>query len=115
MHYELIAIVYLVIWALVLIVPAAVIIGLAVKRKKEEEQKRMFYAQMLANSERRPPVNGGYNAEFYRKLELSLKENMQRGIQINPSGNGRGTLLVEFFSDEELADFAERLAGKREN
>lgn len=47
---------------------------------------------------------------FYSEVELSLKNEMHRKIHINPSGNGKGTLTIEFFSDDELAEFAKKLA-----
>lgn len=49
---------------------------------------------------------------FYSEVELSLKNEMHRKIHINPSGNGKGTLTIEFFSDDELAKFAKKLAEK---
>lgn len=49
---------------------------------------------------------------FYSEVELSLKEELNRRIQITPAGGGKGTLTVEFFSDSELADFARKLAGE---
>lgn len=109
----IILVIYIITLCLIFAVPAAVIIGLAVKRKKEEEQKRLFFAQMLANSEKRPPENGGDKSAFYTETELSLKEAMHRRIHINPSGNGGGTLTVEFFSDDELAELAKKLTGER--
>lgn len=48
---------------------------------------------------------------FYSEVELSLKNEMRRKVHINPSGKGKGTLTVEFFGDDELAEFAKRLAG----
>lgn len=50
------------------------------------------------------------NSTFYSEVELALKNEMHRKVRINPSGNGKGTLTIEFFSDEELSDFAERLS-----
>lgn len=47
---------------------------------------------------------------FYSEVELSLKNEMRRKVHINPSGNGKGMLTIEFFSDDELAEFAKRLA-----
>lgn len=47
---------------------------------------------------------------FYSEVELSLKNEMRRKVHINPSVNGKGTLTIEFFSDDELAEFAKRLA-----
>lgn len=49
---------------------------------------------------------------FYSEVELALKNELHRKIHINTAGKGKGTLTVEFFSDEELADFAKRLAGE---
>ena len=49
---------------------------------------------------------------FYSEVEISLKNELHRRIRINPSGKGKGTIMIEFFSDEELKDFAERLAEK---
>lgn len=47
---------------------------------------------------------------FYSEVELSLKEEIHRKVNITPNGKGRGTLTIEFYSDDELADFARRLA-----
>lgn len=47
---------------------------------------------------------------FYSEVELALKNEMHRKVYIKPSSKGRGTLTVEFYSDEELAEFAKRLA-----
>lgn len=49
---------------------------------------------------------------FYSEVELALKAELHRKIHISSAGKGKGTLTVEFFSDEELADFAKRLAGE---
>ena len=50
---------------------------------------------------------------FYSEVELSLKEELHRKVYIKPSGKERGTITFEFFSKEELADFARRLAGEK--
>ena len=47
---------------------------------------------------------------FYSEVELSLKDEIHRKVNITPSGKGRGTITIEFYSDEELAEFARRLA-----
>lgn len=47
--------------------------------------------------------------KFYNEVELSLKNELHRKVYIKPTGKGKGTLTIEFFSDEELADFAKRL------
>lgn len=47
---------------------------------------------------------------FYSEVEISLKEELGRKVNIKPKGNGKGTITVEFYSEEELADFARRLS-----
>ncbi len=48
--------------------------------------------------------------KFYSEVELSLKNELHRKVNITPAGNGKGKITIEFFSDEELSDFAKRLA-----
>ena len=47
---------------------------------------------------------------FYSEVELSLKNELHRKVSITPNGKGKGTVTIEFFSDDELSDFARRLA-----
>lgn len=47
---------------------------------------------------------------FYNEVELALKDELHRKVNITPTKNGRGTLTIEFYSNEELSDFARRLA-----
>lgn len=47
---------------------------------------------------------------FYSEVELSLKNELHRKVNITPTGNGKGKITIEFFSNEELSDFARRLA-----
>ena len=47
---------------------------------------------------------------FYSEVELSLKDELHRKVNITPTSKGKGTITIEFYSDEELADFARRLA-----
>lgn len=46
---------------------------------------------------------------YYREVELALKEELGRKVNIKPTKNG-GTITLEFYSDEELADLAEKIA-----
>lgn len=50
---------------------------------------------------------------YYSEVELSLKNELHRKVNIKSNGKGKGTLTVEFFSDSELADFAKRLAEEK--
>jgi len=49
---------------------------------------------------------------FYSEVELSLRSETHRKVSINPTGKGKGTLTIEFYSDEELADFARKLGAE---
>ena len=46
---------------------------------------------------------------FYNEVELSLKNELHRKAFVKTTGKGKGTLTIEFFSDEELTEFAEKL------
>lgn len=47
---------------------------------------------------------------FYSEVELSLKNELHRKVRITSNGKGRGAITIEFLSDDELSDFARRLA-----
>lgn len=49
---------------------------------------------------------------FYSEVEISLKNELGRKVDIKPKGKGKGTITLEFYSDEELADFAKKLVGE---
>ncbi len=46
---------------------------------------------------------------FYNEVALSLKNELGRKVDIKPKGKGKGTITIEFYSDDELADFAKKL------
>ncbi len=46
---------------------------------------------------------------FYNEVELSLKNELHRKAVVKQTGKGKGTLTIEFFSDDELTDFAKKL------
>ncbi len=47
---------------------------------------------------------------FCAEVELSLTEALGRKVKISAKSGGKGTITLEYFSEEELADFARRLA-----
>lgn len=49
---------------------------------------------------------------FYTEVALALKQELHRKVAIKSTGKGKGTITLEFYSDEELRDFAKRLADK---
>lgn len=46
---------------------------------------------------------------FYNEVALSLKNELGRKVDIKSKGRGKGTITIEFYSDDELADFAKKL------
>lgn len=46
---------------------------------------------------------------FYTEVELALKNELGRVVKIAPKGKGKGTITLEFYSEDELKDFAKRL------
>lgn len=53
-----------------------------------------------------------FKSGFYSEVEISLKNELGRKVDIKPKGKGKGTITVEFYSDDELAEFAKKLAGE---
>ena len=54
-----------------------------------------------------PPTE---KSNFYSEVEISLKNELGRKVDIKPKGKGKGTITIEFYSDDELADFARKLS-----
>ena len=46
---------------------------------------------------------------FYREMALALESTLSRKVRVVPKGNGKGELIVEFYSDEELRDLGKKL------
>lgn len=57
-----------------------------------------------------PPTVAKNN--FYSEVEISLKNELGRKVDIKSKGKGKGTITLEFYSDEELAEFAKKLVGE---
>lgn len=49
---------------------------------------------------------------FYSEVEISLKNELGRKVEIKSKGKGKGTITLEFYSDEELAEFAKKIVGE---
>lgn len=49
---------------------------------------------------------------FYCEVEISLKAELGRKVEIKSTGKGKGTITLEFYSDSELADFAKKIVGE---
>ena len=72
------------------------------------ELERMANAKKAAKKEAAPKLKNS----FYSEVELSLKNELHRKVNIVSNGKGKGTLTIEFYSDEELTDFAKKLGAE---
>lgn len=70
--------------------------------------------RMAAAVKKTKPAQKSVSAKptFYSEVELSMRNEMRRKVYIKPTAKGKGTLTIEFFSDKELKEFAEKLAGE---
>jgi len=71
--------------------------------------------EKLANLAKKEPKKAKATpkrSNFYDEVELSLKEAMNRKVTVKNTGKGKGTITLEFFSDDELREFAKKLAGE---
>ena len=64
-------------------------------------------AKAAVNTPKAPVKN---KDTFYEEVALSLKKSLHRKVNIKPKENGKGTITLEFYSKEELAEFARKLA-----
>ncbi|MBE6740310.1 MAG: ParB/RepB/Spo0J family partition protein [Ruminococcaceae bacterium] len=72
------------------------------------ELERMAKVKKTAKKETAPKLKNS----FYSEVELSLKNELHRKVNIVSKGKGRGTITIEFYSDEELTDFAKKLGAE---
>lgn len=61
------------------------------------------------------PVSRAKKAEpkrdtFYDEVAIALKNTLHRKVNIKPKENGKGTVTLEFYSKDELAEFARKLS-----
>ncbi len=69
----------------------------------------------LAKKVKKQPTTPKHKDNFISEVELSLKNELHRKVNITKTANGRGTITIEFYNDDELADFARRLSGEDKN
>lgn len=89
-----------------------------------EKQEEMFKAALMgasvrsleamANKKPASPKKPKTVNNYHREVALSLKEVLHRPVTVKSGKDGRGSLTVEFYSKEELAEFAKRLAKNEE-
>lgn len=76
-----------------------------------ELERMASAAKKSSGAQKKKPIA---KSSFYSEVELSLRDAIHRKVDITPTKNGRGTITLEFYNDDELADFARRLAGNEE-
>ncbi len=47
---------------------------------------------------------------FYKEVEISLKNELGRKVKVTPTAKGKGTITLEFYSDDELAELVKKIA-----
>lgn len=73
---------------------------------------RELEAMTKAKSKTQKAILPTAKNNFYSEVEISLKNELGRKVDIKSKGKGKGTITLEFYSDEELADFAKKLVGE---
>ncbi len=68
----------------------------------------------LAKTENKPKKKTGtpVKNKYYSEVEIALKGALHRPVKITAADNGKGTLTIEFYNNEELTDLAKRIAGE---
>ena len=72
------------------------------------ELEAMLKTKPIAKKDKKTTVKN----IFYSEVEISLKNELGRKVDIKSKGKGKGTITIEFYSDEELADFAKKIVGE---
>lgn len=50
---------------------------------------------------------------FFDEVEIALKQNLGRRVKVNNTSGSKGSITVEFYNQEDLAEIARRLAGEK--
>lgn len=92
---------------------------LAAEGEKQEAMFRLALSgasvrslEAMANKNAAAPKKEPKTNTFHREVALSLKEILHRPVTVKSGRDGKGSLTIEFYSKEELSEFAKRLADK---
>ena len=83
----------------------AVAQGLSVRQTEQ-------LAKQLSKAEEHKKAPPKVTPSFYREMENALKETLSRRVKVVSKGSGKGELVLEFYSDDELREFAKLLTNK---
>ena len=67
--------------------------------KKESVEKKKKSAPTVKN-------------KYYSEVEIALKNVLHRPVVVKSTENGRGTITIEFYNNDELRDISSRIAGE---
>ena len=73
-------------------------------RQTEQLVKLLLKAQTPT-----PPKPLASAPSLYREMELALKDTLSRRVRVIPKGKGKGELVLEFYSDDELRELGKKL------
>lgn len=90
-------------------VDAAKAAGQIIEQNLSVRQTEQLVKQMLKSE--KPPKPEPVAPPFYREMELALKDVLSRRVKVVPKSKGKGELVVEFYSDEELKELGKKLGG----
>ena len=65
-------------------------------------------AKQKPSAEKKKPAKS--KKPFYSEVQISLREELGRKVDIKPSGKKGGTITIEFFDDKELTEIAKKLS-----
>lgn len=79
------------------------VVSQALSVRQTEQLVKQLLKQLPA------PKTPTLSPPFYREMELALKDTLSRRVKVIPKGKGKGELVLEFYSDEELRELGEKL------
>lgn len=77
----------------------------AIKGASVRELEKM--AKAPVNTPKKPIAK---KDTFFDEVAISLKQTLHRKVYIKPKESGKGTITLEFYSKDELAEFARKLS-----
>lgn len=80
--------------------------GLSVREVEKLSAKRYSSAKRDQTQQKQPTSWGD---SYFKEMELALGEKLSRRVRVQGDKKGRGSMTIEFYSKEELAELAQKL------
>lgn len=84
-------------------------VGQIIEQNLSVRQTEQLVKQLLKSE--KPVKPEPVAPPLYREMELALKEILSRRVRVVSKTRGKGELVVEFYSDEELKELGKKLGG----